>query len=179
MKTLSKSTPRRSFIQNSIGLLGLSLLPSIDILANNYTNGLIYNTIGISASALEKISVSFKANKLDIQISTNSQGADLLFVGKLDNLSIIELGKKLRDHAIIIFEKTDNEAKLAELKALTFYKKAHLAQIESWNEKTQSKLLFDKVTFIETSVDEALVHQSISYLNILSKLTDNGGFLIA
>ncbi len=179
MKILSEGTPRRSFIQKSIALFGLALLPKIDLLARNYSDVLAYNTIGLNSVLPNKIAKSFKAFNIRVISSQKAEGSDLLFIGKIDDLNWMEIGKKLRDHALIIFEKTDNEAKLAELKAMCFYKKNHLAQIESWSNEADSNFLFDKLTFIETSVDEARIHQSISYLNILSKVTSQGGLLIA
>jgi hypothetical protein len=177
MKPITCTTPRRSFIKKSFGILSLAVLPQIDSFGKSYTKRLAYHTIGLSQLHTQKISQVILSQK-SFKITANKYLSDILFLGNKDNLNFIELQKAINSHALIIAEKPENPAQVESLKNFCMGQKVHLVLVEKWNEQNSDKQLFDKISFVETVIDEVKIHQSISYLNLLNSLTTPGGFTI-
>ncbi len=169
---------RRSFIKNSMGIIGLSILPNIDIFAEKTLNKYTIGSKGIESSKISKLNTCFKNSSLDISISLDNQKSNIYLIGNTETFSFIELENSIKPQALLILENCNNGAKFSEILSFCHYKGIHLAKIEKWTENDNSKKAFEKISFYETTVDAAKIHQSINYLNILSKLTVGTGLQI-
>jgi hypothetical protein len=169
---------RRSFIKNTIGIIGLAIIPKVNLFAEKSISNLKIGSIGIDSQKNDLLSSAFKKSNLNLSFSTINQKSDILFLGNIDKISIAEIGKLTSNHSMLIIEKSNSEAKLFEIKSYCHYKAIHFAEIERWADGSVEGKVFEKLSFHEISIDESKIHQSIQYLAILSKLTVGNGFKI-
>lgn len=178
MKATKSNLNRRRFIYDVAGLLAISTILPNSVFAKTTQKKLCIGSNGLHSEKIELLKRAISSQSLQLRFSSENQKSDILFISNISDLNINEISKLVNSHALIVVEKAENEAKFAELKAFCFYKKANLAIIEKWNGQTNERIVFDKLSFVETSIDEAKIHQSIEYINILSKLTSGSGFII-
>lgn len=176
MKSTNNCLNRRGFIYNFAGLVISSAVLPNNIFANNFQQNLNISSAGIDSVRINRIKNAISIGGLPLTFGSLSQKSDLFFVSKA---SISAIETQIKGHSLIIIDGDFTSISFYELINYCNKKSIHLAKIEKWSDEINSDVLFEKITFIETKVNQKSVNQSINYLNILSKLTTGNGLIIA
>ena len=178
MKTIPQNLARRSFIAKTIGLVTLTATSNINLFGSNSSSSIKAFTVDIDSKKLLLLKNIIRTKNIGINFSQENTKCDLFLIGNINKFKLSEIKKYTLNHGIILIDCPINPSKFLDLKTICKQAGLHLASIEKWSDGVKEEKVFDKLTYYETTVDSKLIHQSINYLNILSKLTIHSGFQI-